>query len=176
MTCTDCHTVKQLHGDGTAYMGRRDVANKPSCTQCHSADAEVSDAAKEAHKEHGENVSCSACHTGSEYRQCSSCHLGEGAGASPAMILGDNPRKSGQLTTLRLIPTVRDTFKKVGIEQKNFDALPNYWDTVPHNVKKRTDRTRDCTTCHGGRQHFLEEETIFQGASKKNLELIHSGY
>ena len=176
MMCADCHSMTQMHGDGVAYAGRRDVVDKPSCAQCHPADAEVSDKAREAHETHAESVSCSACHTGAEYRQCSSCHLGEGAAASPALILGDNPRNSGQLTTLRLIPTVRETFKKAGIEQKNFDSLPNYWDTVPHNVKKRTERTRDCAACHGERANFLEEDMIFKGASRKNLDLIHSGY
>ncbi|MFA6508208.1 MAG: cytochrome c3 family protein [Treponemataceae bacterium] len=176
MSCTDCHSKTQMHGDGKSYQGRRDVASKPTCAQCHPADAKVSEAAKEAHTTHEENVSCSACHTATGYRNCSSCHLGEGAAATPALLLGDNPRKPGQLTTLRLIPTVRDTFKKAGIEQKNFDSLPNYWDTVPHNVKKRTDRTRDCATCHSERANFLEEDKLIKGGSKKNLELIHTGH
>ncbi len=39
------------------------------------------------------------------------------------MILGLNPRDKKTLTTLRLIPTVRDTFAPAGIKMENFDAL-----------------------------------------------------
>jgi hypothetical protein len=71
-----------------------------------------------------------------------------------------------------LIPTVRTTFEKVGIEQEHFDSLPNFWDTVPHNIQKRTDRTRDCNTCHGEYQYYLEEAALPKGGSTKNLELV----
>jgi len=172
MTCLDCHSATQMHGDGIAYEGRRDVATKPSCLECHKDSMEATEQAKDAHESHGDAVSCTACHTATGYRQCSSCHLGEGATSSPAIILGDNPRKPGQLTTLRLIPTVRDTFKKAGVMQENFDSLPNLWDTVPHNIQKRTDRTRDCATCHSDREYFLKESDLPKGGSLKNLELV----
>jgi hypothetical protein len=172
MTCLDCHSAEQMHGNGIAYAGRRDVENKPSCIECHANSMDATPEAEEAHLIHEEVASCTACHTATGYRQCSSCHLGEGATSNPAIILGDNPRNPGQLTTLRLIPTVRTTFEKVGIEQEHFDSLPNFWDTVPHNIQKRTDRTRDCNTCHGEYQYYLEEAALPKGGSTKNLELV----
>ena len=172
MTCLDCHSADQMHGDGVAYNGRRDVENKPSCIACHEQTMNESPAAEEPHAIHSESVSCTACHTATGYRQCSSCHVGEGATSNPAIVLGDNPRIPGQLTTLRLIPTVRTTFEKAGIHQENFDVLPNYWDAVPHNIQKRTDRTRDCGTCHGEYLYFLEEANLPKNGSTKNLELI----
>lgn len=172
MTCLDCHSADQMHGDGVAYSGRRAVEDKPSCIACHEQTMNESPAAEESHDIHGENVSCTACHTATGYRQCSSCHVGEGATSNPAIVLGNNPRIPGQLTTLRLIPTVRTTFEKAGIHQENFDALPNYWDAVPHNIQKRTDRTRDCGTCHGEYLYFLEEANLPENGSTKNLELV----
>ncbi len=171
MSCSDCHKGTQFHGDGTAYTGRKDVKNKPSCTGCHDTAKLGKAATKETHATHAKTVSCSACHTASSYRQCSSCHLGGGATSSPAIVLGHNPRQPGQLTTLRLIPTVRDTFKPAGLSMANFDSLPNYWDTVPHNIAKRTDRTRDCNTCHQDGLYYLEKERLPKGGSLKNLEL-----
>jgi len=53
----------------------------------------------------------------------------------------------------------------------NFDALPNYWDTVPHNIAKRTDRTRDCNTCHQNYTYYLEAGKLPAGGSIKNLQL-----
>ncbi len=172
MNCVDCHPGSEFHGTGTAYTGRRDVAEKPTCIGCHPAGSETTDASKEAHGDHGDKVSCSACHSGAEYRGCNSCHLGEGAVSSPQFILGDNPRNPGQLTTLRMVPTIRETFKNVGIEQKNFDALPNLWDAVPHNTRKRTERTRDCATCHYESAKFLTEEELPPEGSKANQKLI----
>jgi len=62
-------------------------------------------------------VTCYGCHTGAAYRQCQQCHLDAGAKSNPQMLLGLNPRDKKTLTTLRLVPTVRDTFAKAGIPQ-----------------------------------------------------------
>jgi len=85
---------------------------------------------------------------------------------------GHKPRNRREITTLRIIPTMRDTFKPAGILQANFDALPNYWDAPIHNIRKRTERTRNCDTCHEDRKGFLTVETLLEDSSRVNLELI----
>ncbi len=172
MSCTDCHSGSEIHASSGAQSDRRAVSDKPSCVKCHAPGTEKTEKARTAHADHGDMVSCSACHSSAEYRGCASCHLGEGATSSPMFMLGDNPRKPGQLTTLRLVPTVRDTFKKVGIVQENFDSMPNLWDTVPHNTRKRTERTRDCSVCHSEKRNVLTEETLPKGGSEANKKLI----
>ena len=172
MMCVDCHSKTELHGDGKSYSGRREVAGKPECAACHKPGEEKSEKASGTHSEHGDAVSCSACHSSSAYRNCSDCHLGKGATATPGIILGKNPRKPDQVTTLRLIPTVRDTFAAAGVKQEKFDSLPNYWDTIPHNTRKRTDRTRECEVCHDQHEYFLKEETMIKGGSEANKGLI----
>ncbi len=173
MMCMDCHTKTELHGDGKAYTSRRDVAGRPECVKCHVPGEEKSERAAGTHGEHGDSVGCSACHSSAPYRNCSECHLGKGATATPTIILGKNPRKPDQVTTLRLVPTVRDTFASAGIKQEKFDAMPNYWDTVPHNTRKRTDRTRECEVCHDQHEYFLKEEAMIKGGSEANKGLIH---
>jgi len=59
-----------------------------------------------------------------------------------------------------------------GIKMEHFDLLPNYWDTVPHNIKKRTERTRSCDVCHVDKEGFLTKETLIPGGSKANEGLI----
>ena len=172
MLCMDCHDIVEFHGDGTAYPSRRDVAGKPACISCHPKGNESTPKGREAHADHIGYVSCSACHVAAPYRNCSSCHLGEGATSSPALYIGRNPRNPREVTTLRLIPTVRDTFAKAGIAMEQYDALPNFWDTVPHNSRKRTDRTRECSACHGPDNHFLKESMIPPGSSEANKRLI----
>lgn len=172
MLCVDCHTKTQLHGDGKAYASKNSVKERPSCRNCHKSGSEKNQAARLAHQTHENKVTCWGCHAGAEYRNCQQCHLGAGARAKPEMILGRSPRNKKMLTTLRLIPTVRETFATAGIKMENFDALPNYWDSPVHNIRKRTDRTRSCDYCHVERKNFLTKESLIKNGSKANEELI----
>lgn len=172
MLCMDCHKKAELHGDGQAYTSKQDVKDRPSCRNCHKLGKEAKMTAQTAHREHEGKVTCYGCHAGAAYRQCQQCHLGTGATSSPQMLLGLNPRDKKTLTTLRLIPTVRDTFAKAGIKMENYDALPNYWNTPAHNIRKRTDRTRNCDVCHVDRKGFLTRELLIKDGSKANEGLI----
>ena len=172
MLCMDCHKKSEFHGDGTAYASKQQVKDRPSCKSCHKLGNEAKMTARIAHQEHDGKVTCYGCHVGAAYRQCQQCHLGGGATSKPQILLGLNPRDKKTLTTLRLIPTVRDSFVKAGIKMENFDALPNYWDTPAHNIKKRTDRTRNCDTCHVDRKNFLTKELLIKDGSKANEGLI----
>ncbi len=171
MLCMDCHKKAEFHGDGTAYASKQHVKDRPSCRACHKSGQEAKMTARIAHREHEGKVTCYGCHSGAAYRNCSQCHGGHSA-ANPGMILGLNPRDKKTLTTLRLIPTVRNTFAPNGIKMENFDALPNYWDTPAHNIRKRTDRTRNCDACHVDRKNFLTKELLIKDGSKANDSLI----
>ena len=174
MMCMDCHKKAEFHGDGKVYASKQDVKDRPSCKSCHKLGNEAKMTAKVAHDKHEGKVSCYGCHAASAYRQCQDCHLGTGAVSKPGMVLGLNPRDRKSLTTLRLIPTVRDTFAKAGIKMENYDALPNYWDSPVHNIRKRTDRTRSCDVCHVDRTGFLKQESLPKNGSKANEGLIVS--
>jgi len=55
---------------------------------------------------------------------------------------------------------------------EHYDRLPNYWDTAPHNIRKRTDRTRSCDACHKERRDYLTSDIIIKDGSKANVEII----
>ncbi|MDA8123849.1 MAG: cytochrome c3 family protein [Deltaproteobacteria bacterium] len=173
MTCLDCHKKAEFHGDGKAYGSKQEVKDRPACVNCHDKlGNEPVLTTRIAHRTHKDKVSCYGCHSAGEYRQCASCHEGAGATAKPGFFLGVNPRDKKTLTTLRLVPTVRDTFAKSGLKMERFDALPNYWNSPVHNIRKRTDRTRSCDVCHVDRSGFLKRENLPQGGSKANEGLI----
>lgn len=174
MMCLDCHGKAGFHGDGTTYSTRHDVKGKPSCAGCHRPGAEKTDKARSAHEKHAGRMSCVSCHASAPYRNCYDCHLGQGANAKPAFILGKNPRDPKTVTTLRVIPTVRETFKPAGIPMERFDNVPNYWPTSPHNIKKRTERTRSCDVCHVEAKGFLREADLPKDGSKANGKLVHT--
>jgi len=172
MICVDCHKKKELHGDGVLYKSMKEIKDRPRCINCHKIGENDSEKAMEAHMMHKDTLSCYACHSSSPYRNCYNCHLGKGAESKPGFFLGVNPRDKKTFTTLRLIPTVRKTFKSAGIEMEHYDRLPNYWDTAPHNIRKRTDRTRSCDACHKERRDYLTSDIIIKDGSKANVELI----
>ena len=172
MSCADCHGKDEFHGKGGPYASRREVKERPACINCHPAGQEKKAKAKTAHAMHAGKASCSSCHSSGNYRNCYDCHEGKGSTSKPGFILGRNPRDKGMVTTLRLIPTVRGTFAEMGIKMENFDKLPNYWDAYPHNIKKRTERTRSCKLCHSERKGFLTRENLIKDGSKANEELI----
>ena len=175
MLCMDCHKKQELHGDGSAYLTKEAVKDRPRCVACHtSLGKEQKLVTRIAHTRHEGKVSCYACHSGGDYRNCYGCHLGTGATSKPGFLLGLNPRDMKSITTLRLIPTVRDTFGKAGIKMENFDAVPNYWNSPVHNIKKRTDRTRACDSCHIDKKGFMTKQMLIENGSKANEALIYS--
>ena len=174
MMCLDCHKGKSFHGDGKAYNSRKEIKEKPSCAGCHMPGQEKDQKARNAHLRHNGKVTCVACHAAGAYRNCYDCHLGKGATSKPGFILGRSPRDKKIVTTLRVIPVIRDTFAAEGISMDLYDAIPNYWDASPHNIRKRTDRTRSCEVCHSEKKDFLTRENLIKGGAKANESLIHS--
>ena len=58
MTCQDCHTSREMHGDGQVYQSQKQPgAMDARCDRCHE---EISNSY--SHRKHGEKVSCQACH------------------------------------------------------------------------------------------------------------------
>jgi len=170
--CIDCHSKEEMHGDGTRYLSKNDVKTRPACKNCHKTGRETKLTARLSHRNHEGKVSCYGCHSGGEYRNCRDCHVESHSQAQPGFALGLNPRDGKTLTTLRLIPTARDTFKAVGIKMERYDAVPNYWDTPAHNIRKRTPRTRSCDACHVEGKGFLTKEQLIKNGSKMNDKLI----
>ncbi len=172
MMCMDCHRKREFHGDGTAYRVKEEVRDRPSCRDCHRLGGEAKLTARIAHLKHQDKVTCFGCHASAEYRNCYDCHVGGGSEAKPGFMLGMSPKNQKRVTTLRLIPTVRDSFKNEGIRMERFDDLPNYWDTPAHNIRKRTERTRYCDACHEERKGFLTKDKLIKDGSKANLDLL----
>lgn len=164
----------QLHGDGTLRRSRREAAAKPSCEGCHLMADIANEKAEEAHSVHEGKLSCAACHSLSTYKNCYNCHLGKGAESKSGFFLGRSPADKTIVTTLRAVPTVRDTFKEAGIAMQNYDALPNYWDGAPHVIRKSTERTANCQMCHLIKMGFLTSDKLIENGSKANEQLVYT--
>lgn len=70
MTCMDCHTAREMHGDGIKYLSmKQEGVMDVSCEQCHDTISKTT-----SHTIHGENVDCKSCHI-RQVVSCTNCHF-----------------------------------------------------------------------------------------------------
>lgn len=78
MVCMDCHSKKEVHGDGKSYVSmRQEGAMDTACTNCHTKDAEDYPAIPDtkSHTVHKGKLACNACHVENSMT-CYNCHFG----------------------------------------------------------------------------------------------------
>lgn len=70
MSCMDCHTAREMHGDSVAYVSmKQGGAMDVTCEGCHESVSGI-----EAHTVHGGTVDCKACHV-RQVVSCTNCHF-----------------------------------------------------------------------------------------------------
>ncbi|MDH4197373.1 MAG: cytochrome c3 family protein [Candidatus Aminicenantes bacterium] len=137
MKCLDCHSVREVHGDGKAYNSYRDEGVLDvRCEKCHENLSDVP-----SHKVHGAKLDCNVCHI-KELPSCHNCHFETRVkeGTSESLPLKDafflvNSR--GKVTLATCLTFVWE--KKTQVE---------FSPSFPHTVVKRG---RTCEDCHATR-------------------------
>jgi hypothetical protein len=70
MVCSDCHSQREMHGDGTSYLSlKQPGAMDTQCENCHDSPKPT-----EAHTVHDQKLDCKACHI-RHVVSCSNCHF-----------------------------------------------------------------------------------------------------
>ena len=142
-TCLDCHDAGEMHGDGQPVEQRYAYSKLPECENCHTDLKSKNN----YHSIHVEDFNCQVCHS-QDYNNCGSCHIhGDGA-RIPSYLdfkIAGNPIPDVvpdfDLTLVRRTLAAPDNWEVYGVEYTNFDALPTYNYTTPHNILKWTERT-----------------------------------
>ncbi len=143
--CVDCHPGDELHGDGIKVDQRYAYSKLPTCKSCHLN----LDQSNTYHAIHYNDFNCQVCHS-QVYNNCGSCHIhGEGARIKAYLDfkIARNPipyiKKDFNFTLVRRTLAAPDNWEKYGVPQyANFNVLPTYNYTSPHNILRWTDRTR----------------------------------
>jgi hypothetical protein len=142
--CINCHSGDEMHGDGKEVEQRYAYEKLPTCNRCHTMLGNKND----FHTAHYTDFNCQVCHS-QKYNNCGSCHI-HGTGARiPAYMdfkIAMNPipdiKKNFKFTLVRRTLGAPDNWKEYDVPQyANFDALPTYNFTTPHNILRWTDRT-----------------------------------
>ncbi len=158
--CMSCHSTHELHGDGTRYEYRYQVADLPTCEGCHADDM----GGNTYHSMHADDFNCHTCHS-QDYNTCGSCHVGgEGARihSHQSFKIARNPipeTKPYKYSTVRRTLAAPDSWSKYGVPTlENFDAKTTYNYTTPHNILRWTTRTQvaDGESCYAN-CHIIEE-------------------
>ena len=70
MTCMDCHTSREMHGDGVGYISmKQEGVMDVTCEQCHDNIGKTT-----SHTIHGDKLDCKSCHV-RQVVSCTNCHF-----------------------------------------------------------------------------------------------------
>ncbi len=166
-SCLVCHMVNGNTFHKAIPEAERNTVDRyhydmaPKCTDCHSRIGTESDDIK-YHALHVANpdraLSCQVCHS-QPYNNCSSCHVGnawrdEINSTAPdtykegdfQLFIAKNPLQSDsrpeKYSLVRHIPIAKDTYSNWGYGLvQDFDALPTFKYTTPHNIIRWTPQT-----------------------------------
>lgn len=145
MNCSDCHSSREIHGDGKHYDSMRAPgAMDTKCENCHTKDAVEYPPVPESrsHMIHKDNLACNACHV-QNTMACYNCHFG---------VLQETGKKSESFTG-----KVKDFFLLVKYNGKvtsgtlqtlvGKDNYP-FITYVPYFTHSVTREGRKCEQCH----------------------------
>jgi hypothetical protein len=136
MVCTDCHSQREMHGDGTAYVSLKQTgAMDTACENCHD---EITPS--ESHSVHNDRLDCKACHL-RHVISCTNCHFDT--------LVKTGRRKaipvSGWLFLMNYQGKVTSASMQTFVTGRNQTFLM----FAPHMSHSITRNGRACEDCHG---------------------------
>jgi hypothetical protein len=135
MKCMDCHSIREVHGDGTPYASMQSPgALDVRCENCHK---DLSKCPSNA--VHGGKVDCTACHV-REISSCYNCHFEKRVAEGKSLSL---PLK-GSLFLINHEGKVTLGNLHTFIYQNK--TMITFAPAFPHSIMKKG---RTCEECHG---------------------------
>jgi thiosulfate/3-mercaptopyruvate sulfurtransferase len=168
--------------DANRYAG----TETPQCVDCHPTAAPGGDE-NPMHQTHGDTLSCQVCHSVT-YTSCDGCHVAvsetsgnpyfETDATYHTFLIGRNPIQSDErpyaYVPVRHVPVAADAYEYYGENLlPNFNALPTWVYSTPHNIQKNTPQNASCETCHSGDASiFLTADKVKPEELDANLAVI----
>jgi len=189
MNCVKCHPGTDLHGEPDAAAGpdshRYSGSETPACLDCHPTAAPGQDS-NPMHNQHSDTLSCQVCHS-ITYSSCDGCHVAvseksgkpffETEATYPTFFIGRNPLISPDrpytYVPVRHVPVAPTSYQFYGENLlSNFDALPTWVYSTPHNIQRKTPQNAACTACHENSQYFLTADRVKETELAANQKVI----
>jgi len=184
MHCVACHGADELHA--AAPKGIKDryhLKELPRCTDCHK---DLKYDSIRDHNIHIGKVQCQVCHS-QTYTNCYSCHTGTDKEGLPFYVNhgdletmkiglnyeGNAPGADYDFMLVRHVPVDPELFDHyVKDALPNFDKVPTWKRTSPHNILRKTWQTATCNHCHGTRQLYLSESDLKDYEIEANRRVV----
>ena len=136
MVCVDCHSAKEMHGDGIPYYSmKQEGAMDTRCENCHDPDSSTV-----SHSAHKGKLDCNACHI-RHVTSCANCHI------DTFVETGD--KKSIPVSGWMFLMNYRG--KVTSANMQTFVAKKNktFLIFAPHMSHSVMKEGRKCKGCHG---------------------------
>jgi len=156
MSCADCHSAKQIHGDGKQYNSLNENPNKANCEQsgCHAK----LNRSKPMHLQHNKDLDCAACHV-KVTPSCYTCHFTQQDGFAKNIVF------QPPITSWKLLVKSKATGKITtgglqtitSYQGHAFYALSPFF---AHTIPEKSGVT--CATCHSSPavEEYREQGTM----------------
>lgn len=134
MVCMDCHTAREIHGDGTEYKSYNESGVFDiTCDKCHSTRSK-----SVSHTVHNDKLDCTVCHT-NEIVTCLNCHIDS--------RLGKVKTKTPQLKNLYFLVNHNGKVKLANMLSYVYQnkTMITFAPTFSHSIKKEG---KKCAECH----------------------------
>ncbi len=151
MTCVDCHSKREMHGDGTEYISlKQPGAMDTRCEKCHDSIKPT-----DAHTTHEGKLDCKACHI-RHVVSCTNCHFD--------YLVKQGKRKAIPVSGWVFLMNYRGKVSSASMQ--TFLVRPNktFLMFAPHMSHSIMKKGRNCDECHG-------TQTMLKVKKEKKLSL-----
>jgi len=150
MECSDCHSAREMHGDGTPYISlKQEGAMDTRCENCHDELKPV-----EAHVVHEDHLDCKACHL-RHVVSCTNCHFDT--------LLKEGVRKARPVAGWVFLMNLRGKVTAASMQTFVVGEDKTFLMFAPHMSHSVMNPGRGCDDCH-------DSENVHQ-VQKGNLKL-----
>lgn len=184
MGCVACHRAEEMHAAAPeGIKDRYHLKEQVRCTDCHK---DLAYGSIRDHNIHIGKVQCQVCHS-QTYTNCYSCHTGTDENGLPyyvnhkdeeGMKIGLNSERNApgadyDYMLVRHVPVDPELFGHYAVGAlANFDAVPTWKRTSPHNILRKTWQTANCNHCHGNRALYLSETDLLDYEKAANRRVL----
>lgn len=136
MQCMDCHTARDVHGDGKEYNSMKQTgAIDAKCENCHQVITETT-----AHKIHNGRLDCNACHV-RHVVSCSNCHF--------ETLVNDKKRVDMKLSGWTFLINYNGQVTAGTMQTYVLKDNKTFLMFAPQNSHSIMKEGRKCADCHG---------------------------
>lgn len=136
MECLDCHTAREMHGDGIPYVSMKQAgAMDAKCENCHDSITQ-----SESHTVHNGKLDCKACHTRHAV-SCANCHFDS--------IVHERKRRAIPLFDWLFLISYRNKITSANMQTFVYQGKRTFLMFAPQFTHSVMKPGRKCDECHG---------------------------